>query len=424
METKLNILQVVHFFLPDHQTGTELYTYYLTKELKKLGHNVTILTFEDGYPYVESVMEKTHYEDIPLIKLYKQERSLKKRQLKKYMNLYYEPYLESVFIRILDELKPDVVHFQHLVNLSINFIELVKRRNIPVVMTIADYWYICWNNLLLKKDLSRCTPDRKLRNCLGCIRKNPVSLALLPYFYYHLLKKETLHKKNLNSADLIIAPSDFLREVYVAWGVDPDRIIHSDYGMEHALYPEKKIIPKNIEEYTFGFIGSILPHKGLGILIKAFNELKDKPVKLEIWGDLKTKKTYSKDVEQMLRSDKIKLMGRYENKDIGNVLKRFDALIIPSIWYENSPLTIHESYMCGVPLITSDIGGMAELVPHNVSGLQFKANNSDSLKETILDILDKKYNLAELSKKIPKVKPIRDNALEIQDYYFKLLNKT
>ena len=82
--SKLKVLQVVHYFVPKHQAGTELYTYYLSKELQNLGHDVTILTFEDGYPYVESVMEKTKYNGIPLITLFKQQRTFRKKQLKKY----------------------------------------------------------------------------------------------------------------------------------------------------------------------------------------------------------------------------------------------------------------------------------------------------------------------------------------------------
>ena len=159
-------------------------------------------------------------------------------------------------------------------------------------------------------------------------------------------------------------------------------------------------------------------------MITAFNTLADKPVKLEIWGALNSEKKFVQKIRNMVTNKNIEFKGRYENKDIGDVLKSFDAVLIPSIWYENSPLTIHEAYICGIPVITSNIGGMAELVPHNKSGLQFEVNNPESLKHVIESILSGEYDLVQLSKQVPEIKKVQDNAEEIEEYYFKLIKNT
>ncbi|MDD3626426.1 MAG: glycosyltransferase family 4 protein [bacterium] len=418
----LNILQIVHYFLPDHQAGTELYTYYLSKELINRGNKVSILTFEDGYPFVDSAMEKTFYNEIPLIRVFRQQRKFQKRQLKKYMKIYEDHFLNWLFEKILDDLKPDIIHIQHLYNLSINFISLAKKRGIPIVMTIHDFWYMCWNNLLLKSSGKLCTPKRKLKECLNCIKKDFISIPMLPYFYYNLIKRESLFRKNLQKPDLIISPSKFLREQYIKWGVAPDKIIYSPNGHELTHYKDvSKAGVKKDTKLSFGFIGSILPQKGLDVLIKAFNSIPPENASLEIWGCQKTLPKYTAYLKSLIKNPSISFKGRYENPEIGNILSRFNALVIPSIWYENAPLTINEAFIFGIPVIASNIGGMAEHIIDGKNGLLFNVNDPGALKKILMKIINREINLNDLTREFPKVKDIRDNAEEIEGYYSQIL---
>ncbi len=100
-------------------------------------------------------------------------------------------------------------------------------------------------------------------------------------------------------------------------------------------------------------MGELYPTKGIKLLVDTFRELRGET--LYIYGAIGVQKRF-------LESDNIIFKGSYDNNTIDEVLNSIDILIVPSTWYENSPLVIQEAFLAGVPVITSEIGGMAELV--------------------------------------------------------------
>ena len=113
--------------------------------------------------------------------------------------------------------------------------------------------------------------------------------------------------------------------------------------------------------------------------------------------------------------------GKYDNTDVATILSEVDVLVVPSIWYENSPLTIHEAFLAGVPVITSNIGGMAELVEDGVNGLHFQMGNAADLTRQLQRIIDDPALIAQLKNNIPPVTPIESHALKIETIYGGLL---
>jgi len=120
----------------------------------------------------------------------------------------------------------------------------------------------------------------------------------------------------------------------------------------------------------------------------------------------------------------IKFMGGYYVEEAHKIFSQLDVLVIPSIWYENSPLTIHEAFMAGVPVITSNIGGMAELVKHNNNGLLFKVGDSEDLYQTIMKVIENPELISQLSANVPSVKSIEENAEELEEIYKNLVGKS
>ncbi|MEL6132839.1 MAG: glycosyltransferase, partial [Bacteroidota bacterium] len=135
------------------------------------------------------------------------------------------------------------------------------------------------------------------------------------------------------------------------------------------------------EPFTFGYIGTHIPAKGVNLLIEAFAQL-SAPAQLHIWGRNNGQSTQALQRMAALAPNQIAFMGEYENKQmLTRVFDRVDAIVVPSIWMENSPLVIHEAQACGVPVITADAGGMAEYVHHKVNGLLFRHRDMKSLSE-------------------------------------------
>jgi glycosyltransferase involved in cell wall biosynthesis len=234
-------------------------------------------------------------------------------------------------------------------------------------------------------------------------------------------------KEGLANVDLFIAPSRFLLERFVDAGmVAPERILHSDYGFDHQPFeraPGAKpagTSPRS-ENLVVGFIGSVAEQKGVHLLIEAMNRLPEQGIECQIWGGLSSFPEYVAMLRDARAHLGVRFMGRYANDRIAEVLRGLDVLVVPSRWYENSPLTIHEAFMAGIPVITGDQGGMAELVQHEKNGLCFRVGDSIDLGRQLQRLMQEPDLLARLRAGIPPVKDIAEDAREMEERFTALL---
>ena len=111
------------------------------------------------------------------------------------------------------------------------------------------------------------------------------------------------------------------------------------------------------------------------------------------------------------------------NTDIAKMLSETDVIVVPSIWYENSPLTIHEAFMAHIPVITANIGGMAELVQDGINGLLFQVGDPKDLARKMQKVIDDPRLIERLSSRIDSVIPMENHVLEIRKIYRTLVNR-
>lgn len=227
----------------------------------------------------------------------------------------------------------------------------------------------------------------------------------------------------LDGVDVLVAPSTFLRDQYVKFGISPERIHVSDYGMNSTVvWKTKRPLSRRL---VFGYTGTLMETKGVHVLIEAFRDVREDQGELRIYGYAPNE--FHREYVQLLRDrsgdrNNIRLMGKYEPGAVGRVLSGIDVLVVPSIWWENSPLTIHEAFMAGVPVIASNIGGMAELVKHLVSGLLFEARNPKDLYAKIMLLIEQPELVGKLSAATPAVKSIGANVRELVNIYDDLID--
>jgi len=160
--------------------------------------------------------------------------------------------------------------------------------------------------------------------------------------------------------------------------VPTSKIIYLDYGFPlHYLTP----VSQNTNEiFTFGYIGTHIPAKGLDLLITAFSKITEKAV-LKIWGKENQYTKYLKN-SVIECKNKVEFVGEYINHNLAtDVFSNISCIIVPSIWGENSPLVVHEAQACKIPVITADFGGMSEYVKHEINGLLFEHRNIDDLSQ-------------------------------------------
>jgi len=470
----MKILTVVHYFLPTHQAGTEIYAANLAKALAGAGHEVSVFTSEDGEPSGGRFeLRDDEWEGLPVYRLIRGEPPDFERS-------YLDPEVDAIFRELLQKIQPDVVHFQHTFRLSCGMIPVCKDAGVPAVLTLADFWHICPPILLLKPGFERCPgpdpegcarcgnaigalysgapgsglaqsdnkllreggklvqagADRAVRAAHAVKRKLPRSLVdkareikqrreIEDPGSNHQRRRAMIEARMeamrdaLSAACLVIAPSNFLRDKMIEAGaVEPDKIIHSDYGFDKA--PFEKIERTESRRLRFGFIGTPVEHKGVHVAVLAMNLLADLDAEFMVHGEPSWFPAYAKRLKRLAKNPRTRFMGRFDNRDVGRTLAGIDALIVPSLWYENSPLTIHEAFLAGTPVLVSDVGGMAELVAEG-GGMTFKVGDHTDLARVIRELVDDPSKIKRLRDGIPPVKSIEENADEMVKIYMQCM---
>jgi len=155
------------------------------------------------------------------------------------------------------------------------------------------------------------------------------------------------------------------------------------------------------ENITFCYAGSLNYHKGVHILLQAFKSIENKDIKLKIYGS--GPKEYVNKLKDMVKSDdRVEFCGVFSEEQVGSILSSVDVIVVPSIWYENYPLILHEALACNIPVIASNLGGMAEKIKEGFNGFTFDTGDYKSLKEKMEFIIDNPKVLNEIKKNIKR----------------------
>jgi glycosyltransferase involved in cell wall biosynthesis len=222
------------------------------------------------------------------------------------------------------------------------------------------------------------------------------------------------------SCDLVIAPSRFLRQKLLDTGrFDPQKLVYSDYGTlaDHVRPLQRARTPDTA--VRIGYVGSLLWYKGVDLLVRAMQRLAGTGAELHIHGEFRpAADAYHAQLADLAAAcgDAVVFHGRFDNRELARVYESFDVLVVPSIWFENSPITIHESFLFRTPVLTSDIGGMAELVRDGVDGLHFGAGDVDDLAAKLARLAAEPDLLARLTH-FPHVKSMEEDAREMEVRY-------
>jgi glycosyltransferase involved in cell wall biosynthesis len=231
----------------------------------------------------------------------------------------------------------------------------------------------------------------------------------------------------LRTPDQMFAPCDFHRRKFIELGVPSDRIRTMAYGWPKGRLEGVAARRKPAARVRIGYIGSVIPTKGVHTLIDAFEGLDATKASLDIFGEIPPfhgDTTYADRIRSRASEvEGIRLHGRYENSDLPDILASIDVLVVPSVWYETFSITIREGFLAGVPVVASRLGAMGEAIDDGVTGLSFTHGDADDLREK----LDRLVRDAELRARLvaaPKnVKGIEENAEEIAAIYRDLADR-
>lgn len=390
----MKITFLLHQFYPTCQYGAETYAYHLAQGLQQIGHQVQVFHRENHIPRQFAPRQILQAEDVDVDGLAVRRLYLNPGYVKafNFLSTFYNPPIEREFAAYLDREKPDLLHIHHLLYLSGGLPKLAKERGIPIIATLHDFWSFCLNAQLLRPNHQVCVKNPLKWYCGWCLAQHyqtKLPSWLMPFSFPLHMGRDRYLRRAMAHADLILSPSRFLMQRHIQAGFPAEKMDFLEYGINLA---ELKV-PRRRSETTlplrFGYIGSLTQHKGVHVLLEAFKQVPPEKATLDVYGSPHAFPDYAADLHATAESmPHVKFHGAFDHARIGEVLAGLDMIVVPSVWYENSPVTIREAIAAKVPVIASNIGSLPEKVRHGVDGLLFDVDNGSSLAAQLHIVID------------------------------------
>ncbi len=405
----MKILQVNKYHYP--RGGADRYYLDLGKHLEAEGHELAYFSMQHpknlATPWSKYFVSRVSYNE----QVWRYAWKIPGRTL-------YSLETKRKFTRLLKDFRPDVIHLHNIYHqLSPSLLDVAAAFKIPVVMHLHDYKLVCPNHSLF-------TQGKVCQECLRgsywpCIKRRCVkdsSLASLlaageMYLHHNILK---IYENKVN---LFISPSNFLKKILVAAGWPEEKII----VINNAFRADLPLPLNDSRENYFLYYGRLSQEKGIDLAIQA--TLEDKNLRLKIAGSGPESDLLQTISGEAARNGQIEFLGWQEGRALSTLIAQAQAVIIPSRWLENFPLSALESLSLGTPVIAADIGGLPEII-NDSNGMLVPAEDIEALKEAMLKIVNQKkhWQRKELQASAGRFSP-ENNIQEVLTVYQKLLSK-
>lgn len=283
------------------------------------------------------------------------------------INTYWSRKTQDDVAQVITRFRPDIIHVHNtfpLISPSIYW--AASSSGIPVVQTLHNFRLMCPQAMLLRNGgicedcLDRLPRRGILRKCYrGSLPQTAVLAGML-----------TLHRVLgtwQRKVTKYIALNEFCRSKFIQGGLPSERI---------AIKPNFVDVPRLTSTRREGglFVGRLSPEKGIEVLLKALDRLEDADIEVVGAGP---------EQDRVNDHPRTRCLGALNQDDVMNEMRGAAYLVMPSICYENFPRTLVEAFACGLPVIASRLGAMADLVRDGETGLLFESGNADDLAKKI-----------------------------------------
>jgi len=319
--------------------------------------------------------------------------------------------------------KPDVVHVQHTIFLGYDLLRVLRATlpDVPIVYSLHEYLPICHRDgQMVRTTNNDVCRDESPRRCHECFP------SVSPQMFF--MRKRFI-QSHFALVDQFIAPTNYVRDRYVDWGLPPERIMVEPQGIL-PISNRVQNEPKRLLRNRFGYFGQLNQYKGVDVLVDAMELLGDR-FDGHLWvhgANLEIQPNEFRIRVQALSDgsrDNITFAGPYDRADLGKLMAEIDWVVVPSIWWETGPIVVLEAFQYGRPVICSDIGGMSEKVDDGVNGLHFRRRDAAHLAETMLYAAETPGLWDELRSGIPVGPPrsMSDHVDILSSLYWRLLEQ-
>lgn len=306
-----------------------------------------------------------------------------------------------------------LVNFHHFLMLGVNSLRaLAAETEIPFAVTFHEFLAICAHHgQMVTRPARRLCPAATPSACATCFPEHSREQFAM---------RRQLIQSALAPAMAYISPSHFLADRLVEWGLSRDKFVVIENGLRHVEKRDERARGgMEGRPWTFGYFGQITPFKGIDTLLDTIDLLARQPdigqrVRIRVHGNLigQDAAFETRFHATFARHGWASYAGAYDNADVRKLMLACDYVLVPSTWWENSPVVIQEAFAAGRPVICTGIGGMAEKVPNRLAGLHFRLGDPADLARAMFEASDEVLYQA-LCSGLPEV---ADQARMARDY--------
>jgi glycosyltransferase involved in cell wall biosynthesis len=470
----MRVLHAIHDFLPRHAAGSEIYAFHLCRELSAR-HHVHVLAAEYDPARPHGTLAWRVYDGLPVIELVNNWEG-------SFADTWHSARLGAQLDHVLRATQPDVLHIHSLLNLSFDLPRLARARGVAVVATLHDHSLACpaGGQRLHLVDRTVCHEIEPAR-CAACFphspfhaqltvgsmsraagRGGPLVAGAAKWMARHApgaagrFRRRVLARTQpvpiaeiearlkqlrevFDAVQLFVAPSRSVADAHERLGLHRSKLLVSDYGFAHqpSASPLSPLAPplspsasplsplaSPLSPLRIGFVGTLVWHKGLHVLLEAARQLPAGAYEIEVWGAPDTFPEYTATLETMANGLPVRFRGAFGTGQSADVYGRFDLLVVPSLWPENSPLVIHEAFLSGVPVVAARTGGIPELVSDGVNGVLYDPASPAALADVLRGLILRPDQLAQMAGRAPAVKTIAEDARDWERRYESLVRES
>jgi len=432
----MRLLIAAHGYPPTHSAGAERRAERMAVWLARHGHDVEVLAVERVNAPGGVRKETTEQDGVVVHRL-----SYDLSEGDAFRNQYDHPGLGEAIAAVLTGRGFDLVHLVSGYLLGVPAIETPQRLGIPVVVTLTEFWFLCPRLNLIRRSGALCSGPESDTKCARCLLEDMRRFRMLAEWppalqraawnavgrlprHANMVQRIGERRRRLlgalASADVVICPSDYLRAMFGRCGVDTGRFTFMRQGITKPAVARPAPARAAGAPLRVGFIGQLKAHKGVDLLVDAVERMlgAGHDVTLDLWGSETEEPDYVAGLKARTAGrPAVRWNGRYTGAFVWEVLSAIDVLVVPSRWYENSPNAILEAYEAKVPVVATNLGGMAELVEAGRTGLLFALNDAADLRTQLEHLATEPGLLESLRRNLPPVKSVDDEMRDLVGIY-------
>ena len=412
----MKIMLSARRFMPPLVGGVDVYADRLGRALERMGHEVGVLAFNDdgvgANGKIQVVQDSYAGKNIWRMRFTMADRP------KQAFDHAYDPEMGQVIRDVLEVEKPDLLIVLNFYLATLAIAEAASNLNIPLVHIATDFIPICRRATFVRWDGTSCSTGESIKSCAACFvshhplgrlaanvlgrvpeeKLNGLANGRAPYRPPHPLavfnpywNQVKIMEGRLSAlsplrqqVDVVLAPTQFTRQMFVANGFHPEQVHLLPFAVEPE-HPLASVRHSSADHIRFLFVGRLQPYKGAHLLIDAFNRLDDpRGATLTIYGAADGYESYFQQLQRVIDGNpRISFRGTIAPDRLGQAFAETDFFILPSTWHENSPLILLDALQSRTPVIASDIGGVTDVVSHEVNGLLFPMGDKDALQRSL-----------------------------------------